>query len=175
LIENLNILGLFFGKSNEIKGIPSSVIYDILQIPHPTISSWKKKELIKPSVRKGRRGDKRVAEALWSFKDFVKIQTIKKFREKGLSMQKVRKVMDWLKKNDFEFNPIRLATNGNQVFWLLDSDRDQVIEVLEKTDQMIVLNWTDVVNSCIDSLKEYGIIVKLDSDRRDVESLENIA
>lgn len=90
-------------------------------------------------------------------------------------MPKVRKVLKWLDKNGFQFNPKRLATDGSNVFWLLDSDSDRVVEILEKTEQMIVLKWDDIVDYCVKLFEKNGLIVKLDVTGKKVERIEKAA
>ncbi len=126
------------------RGIPSKVIYN-LGISQPKLSYWIKIGLVSPSIRKGKKGDSITSTALWSFSDLLKIKTIWHLREKRLSLQRMRKVVEWLEDNDCSIDSTELVTDGNNVFARLDGS---VIEILEKTGQYLILDWSNIVSLC---------------------------
>lgn len=141
----------FVGVPATRKGIETTIIYDSLGISPQLLSYWiRKLKIVYPSVRRGKKG----FSSLWSFFDVLDIKTILRLRRQGLSMQKVRKVVNWLRDNGHALHSANLATNGDDVWINLN---DQTVEILKKTDQMILLDWRDIVGYCIDLMDKEGI------------------
>ena len=92
--------------------------------------------------------------SLWSIYDLLDIKTIVGLRRTGLSMQKIVKVIEWLKANGYALHSAELATNGEHVWINLD---DQTIEILEHTDQLILLDWRTIVQACLALLESEGV------------------
>jgi DNA-binding transcriptional MerR regulator len=139
------------------RGIPSRVIYDTLGISNQLLSQWVKTDIVRPSIRRGRKGDVRTCGALWSFYDLLDIKTIKGLRRAGLSMQKARTVIGWLREHGYTLHSTNLATNGENVWINLD---DVTVEIVKVTDQLIFLDWRPIVEECISILESRGVDVR---------------
>lgn len=139
------------------RGIPSRVIYDTLGISNQLLSQWIHKEIVRPSIRRGRQGDVRTCGALWSFYDLLDIKTIKGLRRAGLSMQKVTQVVGWLREQSYALHSANLATNGENVWINLD---DVTVEIVKATDQIVFLDWRTIVQECISILENRGVDVR---------------
>jgi DNA-binding transcriptional MerR regulator len=138
------------------RGISSSDIYDTLGISQQLLSLWVKKSIVKPSVRRGRRGDPSKCGSLWSFYDLLDMKTIIGLRRAGLSMHKVRKVVAWLRQNGYALHSSNLATDGDKVWINLD---DVTVEIIKATNQIVLLDWKIIVKQSIDMLEKNGIDV----------------
>ena len=150
-------MAIFFAIPNlSERVIPSRVIYNILNVSQPLLSQWIQKGIVAPSIRRGRQGDIRTCGALWSFYDVLDIKTIKGLRRVGLSMQKVRKVIEWLRENSYALHSANLATNGENVWINLD---DMTVEIVKVTDQIILWDWRTIVEECISILENRGVDV----------------
>lgn len=136
--------------TNGKSGIPSRIIYD-LGVEQALLSYWVKTDVVKPSIRKGKQGNPKTSTALWSFNDLVEIQTILYLRKHGLSMQKVRKILKRIRDNNYPLHATNLVTDGQDV--IINLNR-KVIEILGETDQYILLEWRDMVRSCLDIYKK---------------------
>lgn len=134
------------------RGIPSPVIYETLGISQPKLSYWMKTDLLRPSIRQGRQGKfegDEPATSLWNFEDFLELKTIIDLREKGLSLQRIRKVLDWLRARGYSLNAVDLLTDGKN-FYYRENDRNDsdIVEVLEHTGQYVLIEWADLVRYC---------------------------
>jgi len=132
------------------RGITTKAIYESLGISQQRMSYWLVKGWIEPSIRRGKPG----TVSLWSIYDLLDIKTIVGLRRTGLSMQKIVKVIEWLKANGYALHSAELATNGEHVWINLD---DQTIEILEHTDQLILLDWRTIVQACLALLESEGV------------------
>lgn len=137
--------------------IPSEVIYRWLT--QPTVSYWKKKGYIKPSLREGHGGFR----DWWSIYDIFDIRVMLALKEKGLSTQKVGQVINWLKKHDYCLHDAVIATDGINVWHRLD---EQTIEIINASaGQVILLKWQDIVKDVMEVIEnETGKILKIRDD-----------
>lgn len=134
-------------------GIPSRIIYD-LDVSPSLLSYWVKTGLVNPSIRKGKQGNPKTSTSLWSFNDLLEIQTIIYLRKHGLSMQKVRKVLKWIRDNDYPLNARNIVTDGQNVLVNLDY---KVVEILNEKDQYVLLEWSDMVKSCLNIYRKNAV------------------
>ncbi|HUW99338.1 MAG: MerR family transcriptional regulator [Phycisphaerae bacterium] len=93
---------------------------------------WDKTGLVKPSVA-GASG--RGSRRLYSFLDLVQIRVAKELRERGLSLQKLRKAIHVLKEHPEEVRhplaELRLITDGKALF-RLTSDPEALEDILKR-------------------------------------------
>ncbi|MCL4873491.1 MerR family transcriptional regulator [bacterium] len=93
---------------------------------------WDETHLIKPSIS-GAEGTG--STRLYSFTDLVQLRVARALKTQGVSLQKIRKAINWLRKNFPDIKkPLaekRLITDGNTVFvWA--EDREAALDVLAK-------------------------------------------
>lgn len=91
---------------------------------------WDLTGLIKPSVAQAEgRGTRR----LYSFVDIVQIKTAKTLRDQGVSLQKIRKCIAFLRKHAPEIEhplaELKLLTDGKTIF-ILTADRNLIMDTL---------------------------------------------
>lgn len=132
--------------------IPSEVIYQ--WISQPLLAYYKKRGYVKPSIRDGHRGFR----DYWSIKDVLDIRTIIALREEDLSMQKIGKVIKWLRSHDYCLSEAVLATDGENVWQKLD---DQTIEIISASaGQVICLDWSDIVKEVMEVIENSQVEIK---------------
>ncbi|MBU0606282.1 MAG: MerR family transcriptional regulator [Armatimonadetes bacterium] len=93
---------------------------------------WDRTNLIKPSVRAAAgRGTKR----LYSFRDVVQLLVVSRMRGIGLSLQRIRRCLQFLRKHFPEIEAplaeLSLVTDGETVFLLTD-DPEQLLDVVKQ-------------------------------------------
>lgn len=133
------------------RGIETKDIHQNLDVSQQTLSYWLNKGIVYPSIRRGKKG----FTSLWSFYDVLDIKTVIGLRRAGLSLQKIAKVIDWLRNNGHALHSAKLATDGENVWIDLD---DVTLEIIEASaGQVICLDWSDIINHCRTLLDEKGI------------------
>lgn len=92
---------------------------------------WDKQGIVKPSMGASGRGSQR----LYTFKDLVQLRAAKSLRDRGLSLQRLRKALANLRKlfPDIEkpLAEITFLTDGDTIF-VLDRDPKTLLDVLKK-------------------------------------------
>jgi DNA-binding transcriptional MerR regulator len=106
---------------------------------------WDRVGLVKPSVQStgGRPGVRR----LYSFRDLVALRVIRSLLDSGLSLQRVRRAFDYLrKKADEHLSEVRLMTDGKSIFQVCRNE-GEMIDALKEGQMAFALALDDVVRS----------------------------
>ncbi|MEK6529160.1 MAG: MerR family transcriptional regulator [Nitrospirota bacterium] len=123
------------------------------------VDYWDRTHFIKPSLKEASGyGTAR----LYSFKDLVQLKAAKTLIEQGLSLQKIRKAITYLKKNfpDIEtpLSEMKFLTDGKTIF-VLTKDKRIILDTLSKGQLVFSL----AVGEIIEELK--GVVGKISQDR----------
>ena len=114
----------------------TKTIARILGLSIRQIDYWDRTHFIKPSIREASGyGSVR----LYSFNNLVQLKVAKTLMDKGISLQKIRKAINYLKKNIPEvkkpLSEMRFLTDGEAIF-VLTEDKKVIIDVL-KSGQLV--------------------------------------
>lgn len=145
------------------RGIPSTVIYQTLGIPQPTLSYWIRTGLISPSIRIGKRG--RFSRNEWgttllSYNDFLELKTIVSLRDKGLSVRRIRKVLEELRKRNYSLDDLDYITDGKGFFIRLPDTREGIVDILSNGSQLFLFEWGEIVRFCQETFESNSIDVE---------------
>ncbi len=110
----------------------SKMVSRIVGVSLRQIQYWDERGFIRPSVKLAEgRGTKR----LYSFSDLVQLKVIKDLTDYGLSLQKIRRCLSYLKRS-FPDTPqplssLRYLTDGEKLF-VLTSDKNKILDVMDR-------------------------------------------
>lgn len=141
-------------SSKVIEGIPTKAICNVNGVKRVTLSTWKMKRIVYPSVREkgGYPGD------LWSFEDLVEVKTIVSLKEMGLSLQKIRKVVTWLREHGYSLGSVILRVAGDTVEAY--TDEGLAWDVLKRQGQGIFVFWQGIVDNAKSEYETYKVELK---------------
>lgn len=93
---------------------------------------WDKVELVQPSIQStdGRPGRRR----LYSFRDLVALRVVKSLLDNGMSVQRVRRAWDYLRRTadmDNHLSEVSLITDGQSIFRVA-ADDDELLDALRQ-------------------------------------------
>jgi predicted RNase H-like HicB family nuclease len=114
----------------------TKTVSKLIRITNRQIDYWDKTHFIKPSAQEAAGyGTAR----LYSFADLIRLKVAKTLRDKGISLQKIRKSLSYLKTHmpDVE-NPLsdlKFLTDGETIF-VLTKDSQEIVDTL-KSGQLI--------------------------------------
>lgn len=117
------------------EGYNSVVARRAAKVTQRQLDYWAELGIVSPSVQGA---DGRGSERLYSFQDIVKLRIVKRFRELGLSLQKVRKALRKLRKDGSDGEPLLdevLVTDGKTLYRRLKTG--QLADLL-KGGQMVL-------------------------------------
>jgi DNA-binding transcriptional MerR regulator len=132
-----------------MQGYGSRFIATTFGIPASALNYWDRTGLLKPSVRPAAgRGTKR----LYSFRDLVQILVVSRLRTMDVSLQRIRKCLDFLRKKfphlEAPLAEVSLVTDGETIFLLTD-DPDKVLDTLRQQ-----LVWSVPIAAWVKSARE---------------------
>lgn len=116
---------------------------------------WDRIALVSPSVQKtgGRPGVKR----LYSFRDLVSLRVIKSLLDGGMSLQRVRKAIEFLRKKaglEQHLSDLKLVTDGNSIFQIAKND-GEILDALRQGQMSFFLAIDDVARSVDSKVSHY--------------------
>lgn len=137
------------------KGYTAKQVCKITRVDYSTLDYWVRTGFIKPSIDEGQgTGNKR----RYSFSDLVLIKVAASLRKDGVTLQKLRKVIEYLSQNtDSISNPITgsvLITDGKTVFKVTDNN-DILIDIL-RGGQLV---WALPLGKMVTNLKRKATAV----------------
>src|SRR4030067_960456 len=124
----------------------SKTVSRIIGIPTRVIDYWDRTNFIKPSVHEASGyGSMR----LYSFTDLIQFKVAKFLRDQELSLQKIRKSLNYLRKHLPEVeNPLaqlRFLTDGQTIFVLTNKDK-KIIDTLKRGQYVLAIAIEELVN-----------------------------
>ena len=127
----------------------SRAVSRIIGIPTRVIDYWDRTAFIKPSISEASGyGSLR----LYSFTDLIQFKVAKFLRHQGLSLQKIRKSLNFLRKHLPEIEKpltrLRFLTDGETIFLLTDKDK-VIIDTLHKGQYVLTLAIEPLVKELV--------------------------
>ncbi len=124
------------------------------------VDYWDRTHFIKPSIKEASGyGTGR----LYSFEDIVQLKVAKTLIDKGVSLQKIRKAITYLKKNFPDVKKplaeMRFLTDGETIFVLADK-KEKILDTLARGQMVFAL----AIGELIEELK--GEVKKMSQDRK---------
>ncbi len=122
------------------------MVSKIIDIPLRVIDYWDRTNFIKPSVNEASGyGSMR----LYSFTDLIQFKVAKFLRDQGLSLQKIRKSLNFLRKHLPEIEKplaqLRFLTDGETIFVLTNKNKE-IIDTLKKGQYVLSIAIGELIN-----------------------------
>jgi len=132
----------------------SKTVSRILGIPLRVIDYWDRTNFIKPSINEASGyGSMR----LYSFTDLIQFKVAKFLRDQGLSLQKIRKSLNYLRKHLPEIEKplaqLRFLTNGETIFVLTNKNKE-IIDTLKKGQYVFAIAIGELINDLKGKMSE---------------------
>jgi predicted RNase H-like HicB family nuclease len=124
----------------------SKTVSKIIGISIRVIDYWDRTNFIKPSIHEASGyGSMR----LYSFADLIQFRVAKFLRDQGLSLQKIRKSLNFLRKHLPEIESplaqLRFLTDGETIFVLTNKNRE-IIDTLKKGQFVFTIAIEELIN-----------------------------
>jgi DNA-binding transcriptional MerR regulator len=124
--------------------------------PHQ-LRYWDKVGLVKPSVQTtdGRPGRRRV----YSFRDLVGLRVVKSLLDNGLSIQRVRRAWDYLRRTgnmDDHLAEVKLVTDGQSIFAVAHDDAE-LLDALRQGQLAFFVKIDEIALSVEDDVSKFEL------------------
>ncbi|MEX1280147.1 MAG: helix-turn-helix domain-containing protein [Acidimicrobiia bacterium] len=118
---------------------------------------WDRVDLVTPSIQTtgGRAGVRR----LYSFRDLVWLRVVKGLLDNGMSVQRVRRAADYLRRNadlDDTLAGVRLVTDGQSIFQVLE-EGDHLLDALKEGQLAFVLVIDEITQTVEDDVSRFEL------------------
>jgi len=123
----------------------TKTVSKIIGIPVRVIDYWDRESIIKPSISEASgHGSVR----LYSFTELIQFKVAKSLRDKGISLQKIRKSLNYLRKNfpriQKPLAQLKFITDGETIFVLTNRSRE-IIDTLRKGQFVFALAIEELI------------------------------
>jgi len=117
---------------------------------------WATTGVVRPSLRQASgKGSRRE----YSFQDLVALKVAKRLKDEGITLQKIRKALVWLRKNFPDVGQplaeLRLVTDGINLF-VLDRDPEKILDVLRGGQFVFSLALGEIIEGLQGELKQFA-------------------
>jgi DNA-binding transcriptional MerR regulator len=120
------------------------------------VEHWATSGVVRPSIPAAGKGTRRG----YSFKDLVALRVAKRLKDEGISLQKVRKALTYLRKNFPDAKEplaeLRFLTDGETIF-VLDRDPQKILDTLRGGQFVFSLALGEIIEGLQGELKKRAI------------------
>lgn len=118
----------------------------IVGITYRQLDYWARTGLVLPSIRDAKGSG---TQRLYSFQDLVALKVIKSLLDTGVSLQRVRKAVDFLRGMERPAHGVTLMSDGNRIYEA--ESPEAVVDLLAKGQGVFAIAvdrvWTDLEGS----------------------------
>lgn len=117
------------------------------------VEHWATTGVVRPSIPAAGKGTRRG----YSFKDLVALRVAKRLKDEGISLQKIRKTLNLLRKNFLGVKEplaeLRLLTDGETIF-VMDRDPKKILDTLKGGQFVFSLALGEIIEGLKGELKK---------------------
>jgi predicted RNase H-like HicB family nuclease len=117
---------------------------------------WATTDVVRPSIPAAGKGTRRG----YSFKDLVALRVAKRLKDEGISLQKIRKALVYLRKNFPDVKEplaeLRFLTDGATIF-VVDRDPQRILDTLKGGQFVFSLALGEIIEGLQGELKKLAI------------------
>ena len=113
------------GDQADRNGYRAPQVCKLVGITYRQLDHWARTGLLMPSLRAARGSG---TQRLYSYTDLVQLRVIKRLRDTGISLAKIRKAIEWLRSEIDEQDPLKdstLLSDGIDIWTSDNSDETQ--------------------------------------------------
>jgi predicted RNase H-like HicB family nuclease len=116
------------------------------------VEHWATSDVVRPSIAAAGKGTRRG----YSFKDLVALRVAKRLKDEGISLQKIRKTLTFLRKNfpgvKEPLAELRFLTDGDTIF-VMDRDPQKILDTLKGGQFVFSLALGEIIEGLKGELK----------------------
>lgn len=109
------------------RGYRGPAVCRVVDITYRQLDYWATTGLVEPSVRDAEGSG---SQRLYSFEDIVTLKVIKRLLDVGVSLQRIRKAIDYVRDRGLSLRHLTLASDGETVYAATDSS--DVVDLLRR-------------------------------------------
>lgn len=99
----------------------------IVGISYRQLDHWTTTGLVTPSVREAQGSG---SQRLYSFSDIVELKVIKNLLDTGVSLQRIRRAIEYVRARNLDLTAVTLMSDGETVYAL--DDAQQIVDLIQR-------------------------------------------
>lgn len=115
------------GLDEERRGYRGPAVCRVVDITYRQLDYWATTGLVEPSVQDA---DGSGSQRLYSFEDIVTLKVVKRLLEVGVSLQRIRRAIEYVRDRGLDLRNLTLASDGDTVY--AADDASHVIDLLRR-------------------------------------------
>lgn len=115
------------GLDERRRGYRGPAVCRVVGITYRQLDYWATTGLLEPSVRDAEGSG---SQRLYSFEDIVTLKVIKRLLDVGVSLQRIRRAIDYVRDRGLSLRNLTLASDGDTVYAATDSS--DVVDLLRR-------------------------------------------
>ena len=108
-------------------GYRGPAVCKVVGITYRQLDHWTTTGLITPSVREAQGSG---SQRLYGFEDIVELKVVKNLLDTGVSLQRIRKAIEFVRGRGLDLRSVTLMSDGETVYAL--DDAQQIIDLLQR-------------------------------------------
>lgn len=130
------------GLEDAQPGYRGPAVCKIVAISYRQLDYWTTTGLVTPSVRDA---DGSGSQRLYAFEDIVQLKVIKSLLDAGVSLQRIRAALEFVREGNLSLRNLTLLSDGSKVYAL--DDNQQVIDLLGRGQGVFAIAVAPVYES----------------------------
>jgi DNA-binding transcriptional MerR regulator len=122
------------------RGYRGPAVCKIVGITYRQLDYWTTTGLVVPSVRNAEGSG---SQRLYSFDDIVQLKVIKRLLDTGVSLQRIRAAIEFIRDRGLSFRNVTLMSDGSTVYAV--DDEAQIVDLLRKGQGVFAIAFEPVV------------------------------
>ena len=140
-----------------LEGFTAAQACELTACTQHQLRYWDKVGLVKPSIQTtdGRPGRRRI----YSFRDLVGLRVVKSLLDNGLSIQRVRRAWDYLRRTgdmDEQLSSIKLVTDGQSIFAVAHDDAE-LLDALRQGQLAFFVKIDEIAQDVEDDVTKFEL------------------
>jgi DNA-binding transcriptional MerR regulator len=115
------------GLEDGARGYRGPNVCKIVGITYRQLDYWATTGLVKPSVRDAEGSG---SQRLYSFDDIVMLRIVKRLLDTGVSLQRIRAAVEYVRERGLDLRRVTLMSDGNTVY--AADDNREIIDILNR-------------------------------------------
>jgi DNA-binding transcriptional MerR regulator len=151
------------------RGYRGPAVCRVVGITYRQLDYWATTGLVEPSVRDAEGSG---SQRLYSFEDIVTLKVIKRLLDVGVSLQRIRKAIEYVRDRGLALQNLTLASDGETVY--AANDAQEVVDLLQRGQGVFAIAvshlYTEMENEVTSLPAEPAVAVTADDSTRSAES-----
>ena len=129
------------GLEDGPSGYRGPKVAKLVGISYRQLDHWTTTGLVRASVRDA---DGSGSQRLYSFEDIVELKVIKQLRDAGVSLQRIRRALDFVRDRGLDLRKVTLLSDSARKVYAVD-DSQQVVDLLQRGQGVFAIAVMPVV------------------------------